>query len=813
MKQFLQILFLFSVIICLIGCDTSVSRSGTLVEYVPEGVSVVFKIRNFETLQADLKNSSLISEFGKTTPHTFFSEKSQLLKYLKPTSESLLCVSVEKDSSAAFTFITKYSKTLLVTDSIKNKSVETLFFKNSEIQRVVIENEIAFTAIVDSVFIASSSQKILQEILEGKTEKSETFQKVYALPHSGGLTSLLRSPPVKTDSVSNNFASWASVDVAVLPNQISGTGIVLARDTIPQLLNVFEGQAPQLNGIAQITPTQAIGVLSFTFNDSEKIQKNLRAFRGEKGEFITTGIFGSVNEIGIIELPQSKAVVLKSIDASLTMEALGRFISSSSSFRETEIFNFNEPSLFTETFYPLIPKTKLGTMFQLDNFFVFTENETVAQQMIAAYKNNATLENTAFFEDYKSSLSDASSLLILKMNGDSNQALSGFFDSGIASEVNGISFKNYPLAALQFSYDRDFAHLNFVCKESSNAARTTATVSEALNIKLENTILGSPVFFSNSSSGGKDIVVQDLANILYYISGSGKILWQKKLDGPILGKIEEVDFFKNGNTQMAFATKKNFHVFDRTGKNVSPFPLNFKDEITRPLAVFDYDNNSDYRFIIIQGKDVLMYDKQGKTVSGFTFKKAKSNIVQSPKHIRIGNRDYILIAEENGKLNILNRVGSSRLNVEKNFQFSEIPIAKEENTFVVVTSENTKERIDENGKVSSQKLDVSTNYWFEVQGNIKVTFDDNILRINGKPIELPLGVYGKPSLTTTNRKLYISITETQENKVYVFDDKGAVLPGFPIYGTSSAHISNASNGKIKLTVQGETDTVLVYQME
>src|SRR5690606_11232309 len=259
-----------------------------------------------------------------------------------------------------------------------------------------------------------------------------------------------------------------------------------------------------------------------------------------------------------------------------------------------------------------------------------------------------------------------------------------------------------------------------------------------------------------------------------------------------------------------FATKNAFYILDRNGNNVKGFPIKFKDAVTQPLSVFDYDNNHNYRFVIVQGRDVLMYDKTGKTVKGFGFNKAKTNIAQSPKHIRMGNKDYIIIAEENGNLNILSRVGKSRVSVSKKFNFSEVPIAEEDNTFVVITKENTKERISEDGKISSQKLDVGNNYWFTMDGSTKVTLDGNLLRINGKLAELPLGVYSKPEIFSINRKSYITITETQEKKVYVFDKNGALLKGFPVYGTAAASLVNSGNSAINLVTKGEANGIILY---
>lgn len=781
-------------------------------DFVPENASVVFKISNFENLQADIENNSLLSKFGKTLPYSFFSEKKDLLKNLHPSSPSLLCINKVNDSVSAYTFISKQTKNLFQTDSLKNRTIETLTLDGKSFQRITLDKEIAYTAIIDSVFVVSSSQQLLQDILNRKTERDATFKKVFNLPSSNGFTALVRGNIVAlNDSTKVNFTSWSAMDVAIAPESFTATGITLATDSIPQLLNVFEDQVPQQNDVSELIPTDALGALSFTFNDAEKFQKNLRNFRGEKDAAQTTGIFGSVSEVGFIQLKTETAIFIKSIDASLTNDVLARYLSVKSEFREIKISSFSEPQLFLQTFSPFINSEKANYIFQLDNFFVFAESEITAQQIISDFQNNNTLKHTSYFENTATDLSTASSLLIFKMKGEFSEAISGFFNAKSKAEIKNISFEEFPLAALQFSYDRNFAHVTLSCKEAGSAAKSiSGRVTEKFSLNLESTLLGNPQLIEGNS-GGSNVVVQDINNKLYFISESGKILWTKKLGSAILGKIEEVEI--SGNKNIAFATKEAFYILDRNGKEAKSFPIKFKDEVTQPLSVFDYDNNRNYRFVIVQGKELLMYDKKGNAVKGFGFNKAKSNITQSPVHIRMGNKDYIVIAEESGKLNILSRVGKSRVSVSKNFNFSEIPIVEEDNTFVVITKENTKERISESGKVSSQKLDVGSNYWFAMLGNTKVTLDDNKLRVNGKLTELPLGLYTRPQLFNVNRNSYVTITETQEKKVYVFDKDGSLLNGFPVYGTSAASMDEANGKSSKnLVVKGEADTVLMYSL-
>ena len=98
----------------------------------------------------------------------------------------------------------------------------------------------------------------------------------------------------------------------------------------------------------------------------------------------------------------------------------------------------------------------------------------------------------------------------------------------------------------------------------------------------------------------------------------------------------------------------------------------------------------------------------------------------------------------------------------------------------VITKDNNKISISQTGKTTTQTLDVSNSYGFVVNGNVKATMDDNLLRINGKLTELPFGIYTQPKIFTVNRNKYITTTETQESKVYVFDASGDLLNGFSV---------------------------------
>jgi len=811
MKVFIKTTFFLFVITLFLGCDPAPNRTKDISDFIPENASLILKIEDLNTLNSDIKNSSLISKFKNERPYSFFSEN-DFLKFLHPTSKSIICIS-ENNKNSNITFITKLTEGLFLIDSITNASVENISYKKQILKRVTVNDQLLYTTIKDSVFIASSSQQVLQEILEEKTKKNKTLQKIFHIKNNQDVTAIFPVSEITTNnSLLFNFGGYAAMDFEILPDALIASGVVLANDTVPQLISVFKGLVPQKNDIAKITPLDATGLVSITFDDFEIFKNNLQKFRGIKTtNTVEALLFDGVTEVGKISLPQGNVIVIKSIDSEITSSILEEFSSPKEAFKNVMISEFNKPNLFVNNFETFTQDTGPKFVFKLEEFFIFSETEALAQQIITSFLSNNSLSKTNYYKEALSQLSDESSLLIIRMNGNYSEIISDL----LQTEISDISFKKYPLAVLQFSYDRNFAHVNLVCKEnvSSSKKNKTGKVSQIASIKLDNELLSNPIFFSNHRTGGKDIVVQDVSNKLYFISASGKILWTKKLKSPILGKIKEIDLLRNGKKQLAFTTLHNFYILDRTGKAVAPFPIKFNDEITQPLSVFDYDNNRKYRFLITQGKEVLMLDSKGKTVRGFKFKKATSDIVFSPQHFRKSSKDYIVIAERNGKINILSRVGKPRIIVSKKFDFSTTPVNLEGNKLVVISKDYNKYSIGFDGKITTKKLNV-TSYQFTVKGKTKVTLDDNLMRINGILIELPFGIYTTPQIVHTNRKSYISITETQENKVYLYTTSGSLFSGFPVFGTSTIDLGDANkNGKMNFLTKGDKKEILLYEIQ
>jgi hypothetical protein len=797
------------------GCSKPNTDHTNLLDFVPKNTSAIIKTSNLESLNNSISNSDFLNTI--TISEASISEKIEQklkpLSNLKPSNDLLVCFSNDANDSLQYTVITKYSKDLFITDSLPNYTEEVFTNKNKSIVKSTINNNTFYSAIIDSTFIASSSKAIVDDAFHFVNEDLE-LEKAYGTLSSDKTFSLIIKPNTSfspklfiEDSLTlNRLTRHIAIDVDLNQNETYFNGITKATDSSESLINIFKNTASQVNKTPNITPSNSDGFLSFTFDDYDTFKSNLLKFNKKDSITNSTKLFTDIVEIGIIYEDKNHAIVLNSTDIIATKDALLGEETIADTYRGINIYNFSKPVLFAKTFNPLISYNKANLYCVLDDYFVFANEVDMLQNIIANYQNKTTLSNTLYFKSVKEKLSDASSILQV-MNA---ATLKNVLNKNIETTSNA-KLKNYNASAIQFIYDNNFAHVNGIIKKNK-AKASLNSVSEELNIKLDKPLLNTPQFVKNHITKQKEIVVQDVNNNLYLISNKGKILWKKQLQGPVLGKIEQIDIYKNGRLQLAFATPNQVYVLDRNGKGVKPFSLKFNDEITQPLAIFDYDNRKKYRLLVTQGKHVLMYDVKGKTVKGFTFKSANSNIISKPKHFRIGSKDYITLKTKS-KLYILDRIGKTRIKPKQSHSYSNQPIFLFNNTFTTTTNEGDLISIDSKGNVSSRNLNLSENHHIETTSKTLVTQSENKLIIKNNTTELDFGEYLHPKIFYINNKIYVSVTDIQSHQTYLFDSQSKLLANFPVYGNSNIDLDNIDKDKnLEFVTKGDTNAIILYQI-
>ena len=249
---------------------------------------------------------------------------------------------------------------------------------------------------------------------------------------------------------------------------------------------------------------------------------------------------------------------------------------------------------------------------------------------------------------------------------------------------------------------------------------------------------------------------------------------------------------------------------------MAPFPIKFEKPITQPVAIFDYDNNRKYRIAIVQNASMSLYDQKGKKVNGFDFSnKDKGSINQVPKHVRVGSKDYILVNENTNGLHVLSRTGKERVKIKKKTQGTDNNWFWYKNAFTSLTADNLITQVNTKGNVNKVKpIKNGEDIRIDATSKTLVTLTENTLTIKGKKVNLDYGLYTAPKIFYINNKIFITTTDTQTSKVYLFDSNAKPISGFPIYGNSLIDMGNMDkDNALELVTKGDKNNLIIYEFK
>src|SRR5690606_3054113 len=120
---------------------------------------------------------------------------------------------------------------------------------------------------------------------------------------------------------------------------------------------------------------------------------------------------------------------------------------------------------------------------------------------------------------------------------------------------------------------------------------------------------------------------------------------------------------------------------------------------------------------------------------------------------------------------------------------------------------------DENGKMSSSNLSLGEKHSITATSKTLVTLSENILHIRTNKVELDFGDYTPPRIFYINDKIYVSVTDLQAKKVYLFDSLGKAIDNFPVYGNSTIDLDNIDKGKTpEFVTKGDQNGIIIYQI-
>lgn len=359
------------------------------------------------------------------------------------------------------------------------------------------------------------------------------------------------------------------------------------------------------------------------------------------------------------------------------------------------------------------------------------------------------------------------------------------------------------------------------------------------SLGLDTAIATRPQVAINHNSNEKEIVVQDLRKQLYLINNTGKVIWKVQLPESIISSIYQVDYYKNGKLQLLFNTASHLYLIDRLGNTVPGYPKRLGSSATAGLSIFDYENDQNYRlFVPCSNGAIYGYQLSGAPLEGWSPRSGLGIVRQPLFFARINGKDYLATGNTEGTVRFLNRRGEI---------LAEIKTADKKKVFNKPYSAFVDEatqtyhliNTDEEGLVYDYSSDgslhtatasiLSNTHLFGYEdisgdrGRELIFLDNNQLLVyQQKDTALVYNYSFSENVTTapqyikvdSSKNSSVAIVSTEGNKVFAFDDKGKVLKGFPVKGSTPFTIDDLrKDGKKYLIVGSRDQQLYVYRLD
>ena len=467
----------------------------------------------------------------------------------------------------------------------------------------------------------------------------------------------------------------------------------------------------------------------------------------------------------------------------------------------------------------------------VDNFMISGSSYTTVSRLLYDNLLNKTLANDLIYRDFESTLPSRAGYFFYCVPSRMISYLSGFLADNIieALKSNKISLKKIQSAGYQLASSNGMVYNSLSIRFKEEAREESTTEWETL---LDTVAAVKPFFFTNHNTGAKEIFIQDLNNNTYLINAAGRVLWKVPLNERITGNIYMVDYYRNGKYQILFSGKNYLHLLDRNGNYVERYPVKLRSPATNSLAIFDYDNNLNYRlFIAGEDKMIYSYDKTGSVVKGWKPFKTAGTVQSEIAYFKVSGKDYIVASDENS-IYFLDRTGNKRLYLREAASRAKGSAMRltpgSEPSVVCTSSDGTVQHIYFDGTVKKFSLKkFSSDHTFDIfdvngDGFGEYIFiDEGVLylyshnRIKLFSRDFGSDVLGGPInfiFSGSDRK--IGLFDMTKTLIYLIDKQGKTMEGFPLRGASMFSIGKLSEKSGWHLIVGGTDRFLYnYKIE
>ena len=699
----------------------------------------------------------------------------------------------------------------------------------------------------NSIRQLNNKLSLLNDPIFTKVQQTEsTFANTHLYLNYTEFSKLLKQNVVldkKQEQQIERWAEWAELDLKTKDNSLIFSGFTLAQDSSNNFLNTLSGQKPQTIVMDAILPsnTKKMGVLgindfrSFYEKYTDFLAKHNNLYEHNKWiqerdkdygihlENTFAAIIG--NELGYISTfassgnSENYVVIQSNSEAVELLRHLNKNITKNpynNTHRGIEIYKLHIPNILQRVLGNLFSAVNENYFCWIDGYLVFANSPTALKTFINSNLSRKTLTHNIYYQNYTESISSKCNYLFYSnpsLNNWNSDLYKNFQDW-----VNVEDWSNINAFAYQLTTNNELFYNSVVLHYEPNMRDESQLL---WSVSLGNTFSMQPQFITNHYTKLQEILVQDDGHQLHLISTSGKTLWNKKLGGKIIGKINQIDFYKNKKLQLIFNTADSLYVLDRNGNNVENFPRRLESRASTGHTLLDYDNNRKYRILIpAEDNKVYNYDKNGEIVKGWKFEKMPERITQEVQYHLYKSKDFIYVVDKAGNAKIVGRNGKQRIGL------GTIPLADTyhiDKKYGYVYSTDAQANVwltDLEAKQSKIKSNNLTNSHHFIAQNINedeltelIISEEKIscYQLEKEVFDYAITSEHTPHVFNLNGQHYIGLT--QGENCYLLKSNGNLYPGMPLYGQGAFNCTDTDkDGQLNLVI-GSGDLLYNYSLE
>lgn len=491
-----------------------------------------------------------------------------------------------------------------------------------------------------------------------------------------------------------------------------------------------------------------------------------------------------------------------------------------------------------EAFAQLVLKPSQASAFQnayyafYKNYVIFAPQASYLKVLLEKAELNQTLSNYTEYQKISINATQAPKLLLYIQPARMKHLLRGLASPTFVPYIDAKYdyYKKMSPIAAQF----DLSGGEFSIKgELSYNEHDEHTNTAIWNVQLDDMPIGEPHVVPLGAKNGKGIFIQDRRGNLYLISGTGKMLWKKNVEKPILSNIYATDFYRNGVYYYLFNTAEKIFLFDSDGENVQDYPLRLPSQANAGLSLIDFDDDHNYVFFVPCGKNkVYGYEYSGRPLTAWHPKYGLGEIEHPFMYVKQKGKDYLASVDGNGMVCLMNRNGGmlKKISLESPLVGEPQMDARWGKPRIVCTLRNQK----------TYHIDLSGELWSRNYINLSQTADFLTENISGKDTEecifmsndkvyafaqdkrlfafsFPKGISPSNIFSVKlahEKNDFVGVFCEKAQKIYLLTGTGQALPDFPLNATTPFVVADLmGSGDNVLVAGGVGSSVFAYQIK